>query len=74
MHEHSLVTPQRESHLLRGLFPALNPICSMQTFRAPKPTRGSTNRKADLLPRWLVLLPALHGSFAAIATRAVDGT
>jgi len=45
----------------------------VQTFRAPKPTRGSTNRKADLLPRWLVLLPALHGSFAAIAARAVDG-
>ena len=66
MHEQSIVAQSLESHLLRGLSPALNLICSGQTFGAPQPTRASPNCKADLLPRWLELLPALHRSVAAI--------
>ena len=74
MHEQSIVAQSLESHLLRGLSPALNPICSVQTFRAPQPTRASTNCKADLLPRRLVLLPSLHSSAAAMDAKTGDGT
>ena len=73
MPEQSVVAQQLESHLLRGLSPALNPTGSVQTFYALQPTRASTNCKADLLPRWLVLLPALHGSLGAIDARTRDG-
>ena len=74
MHEQSIVAQSLESHLLPGLSPALNATCSTQTFGAPQPTRASTNCKADLLPRRLVLLPALHGSAAAMDARTGDGT
>ena len=73
MPEQSVLAQQLESHLLRGLSPALNPTGSVQTFCALQPTRASTNCKADLLPRWLVLLPALHGSLGAIDARTRAG-
>ena len=73
MREQSIVAQSLESHLLRGLSPALNPICSGQTFGAPQPNRASPNCKADLLPRQLVLLPALCGSLNATDAKAGHG-
>ena len=62
-----------QSHVLRGLSPALNPICFGQTFGDSLLTSAETNCTVALRPHWWVLLSDLFGSLGAVDAPQGDG-